>query len=149
MTQPSEAAPASHLGIAAWVTHERLDDEVIAIDLETGIYYGLDDVAAECWTLLAGTASTGDLVSALQARYDAPVHQLEADVAAFVAELLRERLIEPRAVDPDHHAPTLDRGSATTYTAPVLIRYDDLQDLLLLDPIHEVDEAGWPVARAD
>ena len=35
------------------------------------------------------------------------------------------------------------------YTAPAVQKYDDLEDLLLLDPIHEVDEAGWPVARAD
>ena len=28
-------------------------------------------------------------------------------------------------------------------------RYDDLEALLKLDPVHEVDEAGWPVPRAD
>jgi hypothetical protein len=27
---------------------------------------------------------------------------------------------------------------------PVLNKYTDMQDLLLLDPIHEVDERGWP-----
>ena len=27
-------------------------------------------------------------------------------------------------------------------------RFTDMQDLLLLDPIHDVDETGWPV-RAD
>ena len=26
-------------------------------------------------------------------------------------------------------------------------KYDDMQELLLLDPIHEVDEAGWPVKK--
>jgi hypothetical protein len=31
------------------------------------------------------------------------------------------------------------------FTQPVLEVYTDMQDLLLLDPIHEVDEeAGWP-----
>ena len=32
--------------------------------------------------------------------------------------------------------------------APVLNKYSDMQDLLLLDPIHDVDEeAGWPTNK--
>ena len=34
------------------------------------------------------------------------------------------------------------------YTAPKLATYSDLQDLLLLDPIHDVDETGWPAAAS-
>ena len=35
------------------------------------------------------------------------------------------------------------------FEAPILQKYTDMQDLLLLDPIHEVDEAGWPHANLD
>jgi len=31
-----------------------------------------------------------------------------------------------------------------SYKAPELDTYEDMQDLILLDPIHEVDESGWP-----
>ena len=30
------------------------------------------------------------------------------------------------------------------FEAPILNKYNDMQELLLLDPIHDVDEAGWP-----
>jgi hypothetical protein len=30
------------------------------------------------------------------------------------------------------------------YTKPVLNKYTDMQQLLLADPLHEVQEAGWP-----
>ena len=30
------------------------------------------------------------------------------------------------------------------YQAPVLQAFDDMQDLLLFDPIHEVEPTGWP-----
>ena len=30
------------------------------------------------------------------------------------------------------------------FDAPILKRYTDQQELLLLDPIHEVDDIGWP-----
>ena len=33
------------------------------------------------------------------------------------------------------------------YRTPVLSIYTDMQDLLLLDPIHDVDQAGWPTRK--
>ena len=33
------------------------------------------------------------------------------------------------------------------FEAPALQVYTDMEDLLLLDPIHEVDEMGWPSAK--
>ena len=36
-----------------------------------------------------------------------------------------------------------------SFEAPILHKYTDMQDLLLLDPIHEVDEAGWPSVKPD
>jgi hypothetical protein len=35
------------------------------------------------------------------------------------------------------------------FEAPVLHKYIDMKDLLLLDPIHETDETGWPSASSD
>ena len=36
------------------------------------------------------------------------------------------------------------KESKAVFNAPVLNKYTDMQDLLLLDPIHEVDATGWP-----
>ena len=36
----------------------------------------------------------------------------------------------------------LDRGAY--YSKPILQKYTNMADLLLLNPIHEVDEQGWP-----
>jgi hypothetical protein len=35
------------------------------------------------------------------------------------------------------------------FEPPILRTFEDMQDLLLLDPIHEVDEMGWPNAKKD
>jgi hypothetical protein len=37
--------------------------------------------------------------------------------------------------------------AAEPFEPPVLEQYTDMQDLLLLDPIHEVDEQGWPMTQ--
>jgi len=34
------------------------------------------------------------------------------------------------------------------FRAPVLNVYADMKDLLLLDPIHDVDEVGWPTPKS-
>ena len=41
-------------------------------------------------------------------------------------------------------SPSGPPGSAT-FEAPTLDRFDDLQGLLLIDPIHDVGDAGWPL----
>jgi hypothetical protein len=38
------------------------------------------------------------------------------------------------------------RGAA--FQPPTLRKYTDMQDLLLIDPIHEVDDLGWPGVKA-
>ena len=35
------------------------------------------------------------------------------------------------------------------FKPPLLKRYTDMQELLILDPIHEVDDTGWPAIKPD
>jgi hypothetical protein len=43
----------------------------------------------------------------------------------------------------------VDRTGEVPFEPPILERFDDMQELLLLDPVHEVsDEEGWP-ARSE
>ena len=39
-------------------------------------------------------------------------------------------------------------GTRQPYSPPVLNSYTDMEELLLLDPIHDVDQAGWPMPKA-
>jgi hypothetical protein len=36
---------------------------------------------------------------------------------------------------------------AVAFVPPSLAKFQDMQDLLLLDPIHETDEPGWPARK--
>ena len=47
------------------------------------------------------------------------------------------RSIEPR------DAPG-EASEKRPYVPPQIERFTDMQELLLLDPIHEVDDTGWP-----
>ena len=131
------------------VRHERLDDEVIAIDLESGAYFALDDVAADCWSILAGGGSPDAAVRATASRFGVAEERARADIARFVREIVEVGLVTP--VERPPVPVELRDGAAPSrpYAPPKIERFDDLEELLVLDPIHEVDEAGWPVAPAD
>jgi hypothetical protein len=133
------------------VTHERLDDEVMVIHLETGAYFALEGVAADCWSVAAAGGTMSDMADAVVGRYGADPAEVRADIDTFLAELQSHGLVEP---DPSATSNGASWDVATAapppaYAPPVAVKYDDLEELLMFDPIHEVDEAGWPVLRHD
>ena len=70
-------------------------------------------------------------------------------VAEFLEQLRKHNLItETSAVRADAGPePAADhRGH---WEPPMLSVYEDMKDLLLLDPIHDVDEQGWPARKPD
>jgi len=131
----------------AWIINQEsvssdfVDGEVVAIHLGTGIYYSLRGPAALLWQALEKSSDEAGLAGWLTAQYEVPVEQAGKDVAGFMQQLLAEQLIIATDTAP---APAGLGGERRPYTAPQLERYADLQDLLLLDPIHEVNEQGWP-----
>lgn len=126
-----------------------MESEIIVINLVTGAYFSLRGAAADAWDLLIAGLSTSAVATQLADRYAVPADGVTGDIAAFARELLAEGLVVPGGQAPVD-APTLDTGApALAYTAPRLEKFDDLEELLLLDPIHEVDEAGWPVIAAE
>jgi hypothetical protein len=130
------------------VVLEAFADETIAVNLASGRYYSLDLMAAEILDLLMSRRDLGAVVEYLAFRYDAEPTEVEAAVERFVRLLLDEGLvtIAPGA-DSDGAFPA-PSTAGVPFAAPQLAVYSDMEDLLLLDPIHDVDHTGWPV-RAD
>jgi hypothetical protein len=127
--------------------HERIEGEIIVIDLSTGSYYSLRDVGAAIWTELERGAAEDEIVVALERRYEASSEEIDAAVRRLVKELAVEGLIESTSANGDGTADTPSsegNESRKAFSAPVLEKHTDMQDLILLDPVHEVDARGWP-----
>jgi hypothetical protein len=122
------------------------DNEVVVANFGTGIYYSLLGSAAEIWGGLMAGVPLPDIAATLGAHAAPGGQGFAAAVAAFVEQLRQEGLIrpiEPRAADP--WQPAAPPGG---WAAPELERFSDMQDLLLLDPVHDTSEAGWPYVVA-
>ncbi len=131
---------------APHVVHETIDGEAILIHLVTGTYYSLDGTGAELWGALTTGADLGTLLAAAGERYDGDPVEI-ADAVSELAEQLRSDGLlvecEPRRID----GPLFPAGRVQ-FAAPVLHTYTDMQEFMLVDPLHEVDEAaGWPHAK--
>ena len=138
------------------VVHETFDDEVVLINFDTGSYYSLDGVGTHIWGLIRSAASLGDIVESTAQQYEGSRALIEDAVSRFIVELQEEELIAPHKAkertSDEGLEEALEPGSGNEgrrFAAPVISRYTDMQDLLLLDPIHEVDDPGWPSVKPD
>ncbi|HZQ06966.1 MAG TPA: PqqD family protein [Anaerolineae bacterium] len=79
--------------ISPQALYGRLDEEGVILNLSDENYYGLGDVGARVWELLATTENPEEIVSALLAEYDVQEEILRADLAHLLSEMERAGLI--------------------------------------------------------
>lgn len=142
--------PMSHVFAvrAPDVVHETIDGETVIIDMASGAYYRLEEAAARAWLRLMQGVTAADLCADLGTAFAAPAGEIERAVDAFLAGLEEVGLIERRAAAPAAAAQPADgapAGARAPFPGLAIHRFTDLQELLFLDPVHEVDENGWPV----
>ncbi len=129
------------------VVHETIDGETVIVNLSTGNYYSLQGVGADVWALMAAGKPAHQIVAGIGQRYEGAPAQIEAGVGGLLARLVAEGLIIPgESLNSEVAALGATDGARPAFTVPVLEAHQDMQDLLLLDPIHDVDETGWPNA---
>ena len=119
---------------------EDFDGEIVAINLDTGRYFSIKDAAAMVWHDLADGHALETIRAAL-----GDDTALVAALDQYVAELSAEGLMRPANAPAAPEAPL---QSAPGMAAPSLESFGDMESLLLLDPVHEVDDSeGWPLPR--
>ena len=134
------------------VVAETIDGEVVIINLEKGDYYSLVKSGAEIWGRIENGLSHERIIKEMIQKYDDTEENITKNVSGFISILGNEGLI---IVEPTEEADKSanDLKSETNaekleFDLPTLEKYTDMEELLLLDPIHEVDEkAGWPAVK--
>ena len=138
------------------VIYEVFDDEIVVINMDTGNYYSIDKVGSDIWSLLEVGNSCTEVLQGIKESYQGSGYEIESSLHSFIEELLKEQLIIPRG----EHAGPAEGAAAkqekrqlvaerSVFKSPNMQKFSDMQSLLLLDPIHEVDEKGWPSAKQD
>lgn len=121
---------------------EIFDGEYIIANLDTGLYFSVQGLAVSMINFLP--FETKDQVIDLLAN---PFPENSETIQKELTSILEE-LIENEIVLKDDLKTLVESKSNTLpikYVASRFNKYADMQDLLLLDPIHDVDEDGWNI----
>lgn len=124
------------------VCSEEIDGEVIVINLTTGCYYSLGGSGAAIWPMATAGWNAAE-IAAQFAGASPEAAAIETEVAGFLDHLCAENLLIASAGNGRVELPGL--APASGFATPAIEKFTDMQELLLVDPIHEVAEAGWPL----
>ena len=127
--------------------HEIIEGEAIIINMKKGYYYSTDQTGAFIWELVGQNLDVEGMLTRIMKRYAGEPQEVRCILKDFLERLQSENLVSTLSAGQAAAEPVSQgvfNGDILPFSTPELHKYTDLQDLLLLDPIHEVDENGWP-----
>ena len=123
---------------------ECFDEEIVVLNVIEGVYYAFGGAAVVAWPYIVAQQPESDIASALAARYSVRLDEVTRDLAEFAERLVSENILQTAP----ENILGIDRSqleSLSEYQGFIFERHADMEDLLTLDPIHEVDpNVGWP-----
>ena len=125
------------------VSMERLAGECLLISFITGNFYNSLGSGADILTLIASRVPRQVWSDILRANYS-NFNDTQSGISDFISILLLHELIKPvESLEKIEFnlPPDQERKS---WSSPELFIHDDLQGLMLVDPIHESGDEGWP-----
>jgi len=127
--------------------NDTIDGETVLIDSAKGHLFLFTGIGPQIWQRLATGASADTLVEEISARY--------GPTAATPARAFFEALDQAQMLRNDlpPSAPPAQPASLVwpeNFESPAMEHYDQIADIISMDPIHEVDPAkGWPHRPGD
>ena len=78
----------------AGVLSTQLDGEAVLMHVSKGIYFGLNEVGAFLWKLMAEPVAVGTLCLAVDGEFEVDAESCERDVLALMVKLGEQGLVE-------------------------------------------------------
>jgi hypothetical protein len=137
----------------AEVVSDIIDGEAIMLHRFYGDYFSTDGVGGLIWQWIGEGRSRSQILSMLNARFSASPAEIATAVDSFLADLVTHKLVREIIEGDESATETIEpqTNPEAEFVRPTLHVYSDIRNMVLLDPIHDVDEnIGWPMPkRAD
>ena len=75
------------------VVHQKVDDEMVLLQLDTGVYHGLGPTGTRFWELLLEEESLQRVFDRMSMEYDVSASQLQDDILRLAEELHTHKLV--------------------------------------------------------
>ena len=123
------------------------DGQAVVIDYTTGMYYGTSKLGSAVLDALINGASEESVADIIKAENGCPDNAKES-LSEFIDALLNKEIIVKKTGEGS--AASIGQDAFSEGFALELNEYAEVQELLLADPVHEVDvEQGWPIMKED
>lgn len=91
MTAPKKTSDRfKHAAHAAW---RKVGDETIILDLNSSVYYSLNETGSFVWEQLGNGEALPDVAEALTDEFEISADKAEKDAAELVDSLVKEKLL--------------------------------------------------------
>lgn len=122
------------------IAFEVFDGDVIVLDMDNGKYYSFSDGGSAAWMALVAGVAPRDMIGSSSHGEALP---------GFVERLRDHGLIETKpGLAPAPLGPDVIAALSGAKEVPDFTVFDDMADLFVADPIHDVEEPhGWPVVK--
>ncbi len=121
---------------------EDFDNEIVIINTVSGSYYTISGSAAYVLRWFFNPVSDLHLNNMIQSTFPSEI----SEAASFIDWLKNQTLIIQVEHTDDHVANSHFAAESKTvvHNEWTYSRFDDMADLIRLDPIHDVSDKGWP-----
>jgi len=127
------------------VISETIDGETVIINLIKGSYYHLKHSGAAIWSGIQQSARMADIARMIRIIFEAGEANVEIEIGGLIDRLVEEELVRPAAQAVPSGAAVPQVGlTPVPFSPPTLQKFTNLETMLLLDPVHDVDDEGWP-----
>ena len=129
------------------VIFEKFGDEVVVVNMDTGIYYSLRESACEIFMSLKSPVKISEILKIVLSKYEGDINEIASQIHQFINRLISMKLVKISLnasltkITPSH------LSIKSVFLPPKIEIFSDMQDILLLDPVHDVDQSGWPILK--
>lgn len=132
--------------------YDMADGQAIVINFETGMYYGMSPLASAILDLILKGATPEAIAAALKGKPGASA-SIEEDIKAFIQKLMDREILVVQENQDDLKSIAaeeiqFDQEALAEGFGLEINEYAEAQDLILADPIHDVNvDMGWPIMK--
>ena len=128
------------------IAFENFDEEIVVVNLPLGYYYSLKGTARKLFLEIVNGTNPSNLAKYIVANFNITFNEAQVFSEQFIEKLYSNQLIVE--IPPVNDVSYLEATDKCDFENPEIEIYDDMKELLSLDPIHDVDSIqGWPLKK--
>jgi len=126
---------------------EDFSHEIVIINTETGSYYTIGGSAVSVIRWFFSPISDDQIIQLIKDTFPNEVSEASTFVDWLKLQGLIHAVETAEQVEKDQNPS--NESNVIVFNQWVYSRFDDMSDLIRLDPIHDVSEKGWPFRKSN